>query len=337
MFPGSTASRIERNPPVTAIFDQWLLNALSQGFTDGLLGRVRYFALRAIRRLRLAFSDPVVSTTLGKCHLQLPLSHELPLYRRKFPAYSANLGRITAEVKRKYPNLTMIDIGANVGDSVAMVRMFSDPPILCVEGEPRFFRLLAENTRHLAGIELEQTFLGATGDHIRAINVHRGNAQVFLGPEPGTGQICTLREVLARHPRFASTKFLKLDAEGFDCKILAAELELLKRNKPVLFFEYYPRSCQMAGQDALQIFPALSEIGYSNLLIYQNIGRYFMTLRPDLLRSIEDLHHFLLDLEGFCDVAAFHKEDEDLAARVRAAEYAARARRNGRTPAGNAV
>ena len=62
-----------------------------------------------------------------------------------------------------------------------------------------------------------------------------------------------------------------------------------------------------------------------------------MTLSPDLLRSIEDLHHFLLDLEGFCDVAAFHKEDEDLAARVRAAEYAARARRNDRTPAGNAV
>jgi FkbM family methyltransferase len=280
--------------------------------------------------MRLALSDPVVSTSVGERRLQLPLSHELPLYRNQFPAYSVNLGRISAEVKRKYPNLSMIDVGANVGDSVAIVRMFADLPILCVEGEPRFFELLAQNTRQFSDIELEYTFLGATGDHVRAINVHRGNAQVLLGPEPGTARICTLSEVLARHPRFVSTKLLKLDAEGFDCKILAAELELLKRNKPVLFFEYYPHSCQIAGQNALQIFSTLSEIGYSALVIYQNIGKYFMTLNPDQVRSIEDLHCFLVDLEGCCDVAAFHKEDEDIAASVRAAEYAARTNQDGR-------
>ena len=315
---------------MTLVCDQWLLNALSNTPTNGLIGRGRYLVLRAIRLMRLALSDPVVSTSVGECRLQLPLSHELPLYRKQFPAYSVNLGRISAEVRRKYPNLTMIDVGANVGDSVAIVRMFTAPPILCVEGEPRFFQLLAENTRQFSDVELEHTFLGATGDHIRAINVQRGNAQVLLGPEPGTGRICTLSEVLARHPRFVSAKLLKLDAEGFDCKILAAELELLKRNKPVLFFEYYPHSCQMAGQNALQIVSTLSEIGYSALVIYQNIGRYFMTLNSDQVRSVEDLHYFLVGLEGCCDVAAFHKEDEDIAASVRAAEYAARAKWDGR-------
>ena len=82
----------------------------------------------------------------------------------------------------------------------------------------------------------------------------------------------------------------------------------------------------MAGQNALQIVSTLSEIGYSALVIYQNIGRYFMTLNSDQVRSVEDLHYFLVDLEGCCDVAAFHKEDEDIAASVRAAEYAARAK-----------
>lgn len=315
---------------MTLTFDQWLLNALSNTTTDSLIGRGRYLLLRAIRLMRLAISDPVVSTSLGECRLQLPLSHELPLYRKQFPDYSVNLGRISAEVKRKYPNLRMIDVGANVGDSVAIVRMFTDPPILCVEGEPRFFQLLAVNTLQFCDIELEYTFLGTTGDHIHAINVQRGNAQVLLGPVPGTGRICTLSEVLARHPHFVSTKLLKLDAEGFDCKILAGELEFLKRNKPVLFFEYYPHFCQMAGQNALQIFSMLSEIGYSALLIYQNIGKYFMTLNPDQARSVEDLHYFLVDLEGCCDVAAFHKEDEDIASSVRAAEVAARAKCDGR-------
>jgi hypothetical protein len=42
-----------------------------------------------------------------------------------------------ALTQAKYPNLTMIDVGANVGDSIAIVRV--DVPILCVEGEDHFF------------------------------------------------------------------------------------------------------------------------------------------------------------------------------------------------------
>jgi hypothetical protein len=68
----------------------------------------------------------------------------------------------------------------------------------------------------------------------------------------------------------------------------------------------------------------LYEIGYSTLLIYQNIGRYLMTLNLNQISSLEDLHYSLVDSRGFCDVAAFHSEDEDIAAAVRNAEYANR-------------
>jgi FkbM family methyltransferase len=313
---------------VSFAFDQWLVHALSNGPVDHLAGRVRYWLFRVIRNMRLAFSDPIVSAPMCGRRLQLPLSHELPIYRMLFPGYAANLGRLSAEVNRKYPNLTMVDVGANVGDSAAIVRTFAAHPILCVEGEPRFFQLLGENTRRMPDVELEHTFLGAAGDHIRSIKVQRGNAQILLGPAPGANPICTLSEVLARHPRFASPKLLKLDAEGFDCKILASEIQFLKQNKPVLFFEYYPHSSEMAGQDALQLFPLLSQIGYAVLLIYRNIGKYFMTLNLDNASSLEDLHFFLVDLGGFCDVTAFHEEDKDIAARVRALERAKRTNGN---------
>jgi len=308
------------------ILDQWLLNALLNIPLNGPVSRTRYLVLRAIRQWRLLFSDPLVTLSLGEYNLHLPLSHELPFYRKLFPEYALNLGRVSLIVRKKYPDLTMIDVGANVGDSVAIVRMFSDHPILCVEGEPRFFRLLAENTRQLPEIELEQTFLGASGDHVAEIRVKRGNAQVLLGSPPGRANICTLSETLSRHPRFAASKLIKLDAEGFDCKIIAAEPELLRRNKPVLFFEYSPQSCQMAGEERFSVFSLLSKLGYSTLLIYQNVGRYLMTLNLDQVCSLEDLHCFLVDLHGFCDVVAFHKEDEDIAANVRASEYAGRSK-----------
>jgi FkbM family methyltransferase len=311
-------------PRKTRILDQWLLNASLNTKITGPVSRGRYRFFRTIRRLRLAFSDPMVNFCVGECRLRLPLSHELPFYRKRFPEYGLNLGRVSFYTRRKYPDSTMIDVGANVGDSVAIVRMFTEIPILCVEGEPRFFQLLAENTKGLRDIELEHTFVGAEGDHVSAIRLEGGNAQVLLGPPPGRARICTLSQSLAHHSRFATAKLLKLDAEGFDCKILATEGALLRSNKPVLFFEYYPLQCHLAGQEPLLLLSVLYEIGYSTLLIYQNIGRYLMTLNLNQISSLEDLHYSLVDSRGFCDVAAFHSEDEDIAAAVRNAEYANR-------------
>ena len=324
----------EKHAPNISTLDQWLLSAPLNIKINGPLSRGRYRFLRSIRRLRLLFSDPIVNFSLGESRLRLPLSHEFPFYRKLFLEYALNLGRVSFYTTCKYPDSTMIDVGANVGDSVAIVRMFSEIPILCVEGEPGFFKLLAENTKGVPDIELEHTFLGATGDNVRAIHVARGNAQLTLGPAPARAKICTLSETLMRHARFATAKLLKLDAEGFDCKILTTERELLRSNKPVLFFEYYPDCCRLAGQEPFPIFSLLKEIGYSTLLIYQNVGRYLMALKLDQVSSLEDLHHLLVESRGFCDVAAFHSEDEDIAAAVRTAEYTNRSKGIGARAAG---
>lgn len=315
----------ETSTPTPHLFDQWLLNALVGTPLNGPLSRGRYWSLRAIRELRLAISDPIVATCIGKSRLRLPLSHELPLYKRKFPDYALNLGRVALHVRHKYQSMTMIDVGANVGDSLAVTRTLSDHPVLCIEGEHRFFQFLVENTRHMPDVEVEHTFVGAAGDHIRAVRSERGNAQVLLGPSPGPRNIATLSETLARHPRFAAAKFVKLDAEGFDCRIIRAELPLLRRNRPVLFFEYYPHACHLTGQEPLSTFSVLSQAGYSTLLIYQNVGRYFMTLALDQVHALKDLHCFLEDLQGFCDVVAFHEDDNDIVVSIRAEEYANRA------------
>jgi FkbM family methyltransferase len=278
-----------------------------------------------MRRVRLFVSDPAVDLLLGTFNLRLPLSHELPFYRRKFPHYASNLGKVSFHARRKYPDLTMIDIGANIGDSVAIAHSYSDHPVLCLEGEPRFFQLLKENTRNLPAVEIEQTFIGAPGDHVGSIDVRSGNAQVLLGPTPGQSTICTLTEALARHPRFASAKLLKIDAEGFDCRIIAAEIKLLKANKPIVFFEYYPKCSELVGQEAFPVFTTLSSLGYSMVLIYRNVGSYLMSLTLDQLDALQDLHHFISNQGGFCDVVAFHTEDLEIAINLRAAESASRA------------
>ena len=50
-----------------------------------------------------------------------------------------------------------------------------------------------------------------------------------------------------------------------------------------------------------------------------------MSLALDQVEVLQDLHHFIADQGGFCDVVAFQNEDLEIAIKLRAAEYAGRA------------
>ena len=91
---------------------------------------------------------------IGSVELELPLSHELPFYRHDHPRYDRQLGAIAAELGGP-----VVDVGANVGDTAAAIRAESGVPILCVEGDPRFFALLERNARMIGGVELEHAFV----------------------------------------------------------------------------------------------------------------------------------------------------------------------------------
>jgi len=318
---------LERKTLRTGKWDQWLLDLLVAAPKNRILSRGWFRSLSAMRHVRLCFSDPLVRFRLEKLTLILPLSHELPFYRRNLPQYALNLGMIAEIAHGKYRNLTMIDVGANVGDSVAIVRAHTHVPILCVEGEDRFFRLLEANTRDLFDIELEHAFLGADGDQASAVHLERGTARIELGAGSTRLPLRTLTEVISRHPRFARTKFLKLDAEGFDCKIICCESQFLARNKPLLFFEYHPPLCAAAGYDPFPVFMRLFEVGYSIVMIYENTGRYLLRVESWQWTVLEDIHQYFAKIGGFCDVVAFHAEDADVAEAVRQSEIAGRMHR----------
>src|SRR6266545_3066092 len=63
--------------------------------------------------------DPVITYEIGAGRLSIPLSHDLPLHRAAYPQYSSNLARIAASVAAFSDDFVVIDVGANVGDSLA--------------------------------------------------------------------------------------------------------------------------------------------------------------------------------------------------------------------------
>ena len=85
---------------------------------DGILRR----ALSALRKVRLLAGDPTVVVMVADRELVLPLSHDLPVHQARHGNYSLNLGRVAAALDEARPGASIVDIGANVGDSVAIIR-----------------------------------------------------------------------------------------------------------------------------------------------------------------------------------------------------------------------
>jgi FkbM family methyltransferase len=239
---------------------------------ENLAGRSKLKALITLRRLLVRTGDPLLTWRIGGIDLLLPLSHELPFYRHDHPLYERAIGRIAAQLGGP-----VVDVGANVGDTAAEIRSKSDVPILCVEGDDRFFTILSRNARSLQPVELEHAFV--EGPKHGRIERGRGTSRVVAGEDELRAK--PLTQILDEHPRFAEPALVKVDTDGMDVPILLANLDLLARTRPVLFFEYDPHLG--ATPD---VFPRLREIGYERAHVYENTGELVQT--SELLGAIHD-------------------------------------------------
>jgi FkbM family methyltransferase len=255
-------------------------------------GRARLKAAIETRKALVRLGDPTVKYAVGSIPLELPLSHPLPFFRHDHPRYDAAIGRIAAVVAGP-----VVDVGANVGDTAASIRGLSGVPVLCIEGDERFYALLERNAPALEPVELERAFVEAP----QRGRVERGDGTARIVPGDAELPSKPLARVLEEHPRFAHPALLKIDTDGMDVPILLANLDLLDRVRPVLFFEYDPDAGALP-----EIFERLRELGYERMLVYENTGE------PAGAGPIDPWPHEAYSGFGgarYADVCAFHRDD----------------------------
>lgn len=314
---------------------------------------LRRLALSALRRGWLRIDDPDIRFDLDGSSLLVPFSHELPVHRAAHPDYSANLGRIAGHIGRHRPG-TIIDIGANVGDSVAIIRPHSDAPILCIEGDEVYLPYLRANTDGVTGVAVEPSYVATSNRHVRyAVERIGGTARLVPvpitddgSPGPSAGPTGTtppdaaeatdaaeaveavdLDTILARHPALPPPALVKIDTDGNDPGIIRAAQSLLERDHPVLFFEFDPHLIQSVGGDA-GVFALLHELGYSDLLVFANTGGLLCHASPTDQELLDDLASFVGEDRPiqYFDICALHADDHAVALELRLAEQARPAR-----------
>ena len=280
---------------------------------------------RLVHRLFVRWHDPLVRYRIGEISLRLPLSHALPLQLKNAPQYGGNLGRLARMVGKKYPGSAIIDIGANVGDSAAIIRVHGvDRPILCIEGDDRFFPVLAENARGLSRVSALKAMFGAETAAVEGRIEHgRGNARLVLDHANGTPvALKSLADILEETPDHRNFKLIKLDIEGLDVPIVLGNKTVLAESRPVLFLEYSPSLFQRGRKSHGELAPDLREIGYRHALVWDNTGDFLIGFALEHGTILEDLTDFYSGRHGYryADLALFAEADRDLYAAMREGE-----------------
>ena len=250
---------------------------------------------RVSQKLLLKVSNPVVEANLYGFPFKVPFSHDLSKNLNKYPNYSWNLLKIAIWVNETYPNTPIIDIGANVGDTVGLLRTAISNPILCIEGSSDFFNLLLENISQFSQVEAILQLLGDANDAVKSeLLIKNGTAQVKNSIK--LLSIKTLISVLEEYPNYIHSKLVKIDTDGFDGFIVRGAVSWINEQKPYIFLEFDPFFLAAQGFPPTEIFDLFRCASYKLVVFFDNYGNYLSTEKID---NIDKLQLLVRKVTGF--------------------------------------
>ena len=270
---------------------------------------------------------------IGRHQLLLPDDHQLDQYQAGWHRYDTALGYIAQVIFQKYPQASAIDIGANIGDSSALIQTYQDVPVLCIEGNPEFIEYLHHNAALIGNIEVEESFVGNDGDIVNFENMdsHDGTASIVNAVNSDglfLTELKSLEKILQEHPTFQNSKLLKIDTDGFDFSIIQTSISVIGNLSPVLFFEYDIFFTSDARDESLKTLQVLFECGYQSFIVYDNYGNYLLSLTSQDYDKFIDLNTYLfsnrfasgITAVYYLDICAFAEADTDLFEKIRQME-----------------
>ncbi|MEP6669630.1 MAG: FkbM family methyltransferase [Chthoniobacter sp.] len=290
---------------------------------------ISHLGFEVVRRPRPRGRDTdLIPLQIGNFRLFLQVNNPVWREHEKNPEYTAQLGRLAACVFAAYPDGYLIDVGANIGDTAAIVRSKVDAPIVCVEGDEAIFPLLQKNISSMREVVAYQYFLGEKTEDLRFMTQKSGWDTTLIpihGDTEVAGKVIpllSLDDLVAGLASPKTCKLLKLDIEGFDLRALRGARNLLSKDKPTVFFEFNHDNLTSLGENGREIFPYLASLGYERLCIYDSQGNLMISCRTSDTATLDDLDDYARALDGlfYYDICAFQSFDGELAKRFLASE-----------------
>lgn len=221
----------------------------------------------------VASGDGVTTLTLHGQRAVINVGHPYPAFMRRWPTYNSPLVELVhqAAVAARRP-VTVVDVGASVGDTVLLVRARCPGEVRavwCVEGDDAFVEILHANFDGDDSVHLVHALASNGDSHIPGLV--RGHA----GTASPRGEVRVAAAPLdALVEDAAEIDVLKIDTDGYDGQVLAGAGEILARDQPAVLFEWHPMLAAAAGVSLDIAFNELDTAGYRRFLWYDKFGHF---------------------------------------------------------------
>lgn len=242
---------------------------ISKGYQKKIWGLVR-------KGLITLFNDPTCTLTVHGRALKFPLSHALPIYYSENRYYDRLPKRISEYVHRRDGFLSCIDVGANIGDSIASFYQNDKDLFLAIEPNPRFHKFLVSNWGWNSNITPLSVICGSTGG-IGTFELRERNGTTMIRQANGGDSILrqSLDDLVKQNPVFMGTNVIKIDTDGHDFDVIAGAKKLIGTNRPIVLFECDVFRNINYVENCLGALGYFASSGYGHFLLYDNLGNYF--------------------------------------------------------------
>ena len=236
--------------------------------------------------LKSVKNAPVSMHAHGKT-LAMPMSHDLPLILAQSPLYDSLLNRLAHYLRQRDGFVSIVDVGANIGDTVIACRLESSDTALCIEPNGEYWPYLQQNLRLSEGNCLSsQSLVGRTDGVLNvSASTSGGTARYSTGT---TGFPVAVRTI----PSLMSTagmeqcNLLKIDTDGHDFDCLRGAEKLLNHSTPAILFEADLFGNTRYGEELFDIVSMLVKMRYTLFIFYTNDGCFFNYYTNDTINQI---------------------------------------------------
>ncbi len=264
------------NSILSFIYEQSIKDKAGSGALVSLMAK----CFRLLRRLILGMGDPLCKMNIWGRTMWMPFSHELPGCLATERHYDDVLKRAADFIRAKHGAICGIDVGANIGDTIAATIKAGQDRFLGVEPNPVFYKCLERNVADIPNVQVLKAACSThDGAKNYSVTTARGTATMQeSGSEGLLVQTNRLDTIIASRPEFRNCNFLKTDTDGHDFDVLLGAQDLIRTMKPAVLFE-----CEMRGNpefigNFLSILQFFETLDYRYAFIYDSCGELFGVL-----------------------------------------------------------
>lgn len=257
----------------------------------------------------------IVRRTVFGREMLMPRDHTIDQNLAFFPYYNTNLKRLVHQYQQyRRERFAIVDIGANIGDTLVMLREVSDLPVHCFEGNALFFNLLEQNTKGIADCHLHFMLLSDKPSSLRVKNDVNLGTSSFSGDSEG-GTLMNFDSVdhfFSEQHSGQPIGLIKSDTDGFDLRIIRGAAETLRKDQPVLFLEFDRTMSEKNGDNGLEFLDFLADLKYDGVMVYDNYGKLLSVTSLKEKTTIRALYSYIKNPKHglpFFDLAIFPAAD----------------------------